>query len=190
MSIFTIHITISKKIPYVCVYRILPSEFLFPKSLFASLSFVSSLSVFALLAMLVAFSFLTALSATISTRQSNKLHGATSDYESLNRREISKIVTPPLPPSVAHPISGITFHPPSSKYNFVLSRLGFEFVFFSFYSSLSFFSFLFSSSNRESGYATGLYLILISLYCYRVFLRSRKGEGRRREGRNQDQLTF
>lgn len=62
--------------------------------------------------------------------------------------------------------------------------------FFSFYSSLSFFSFLFSSSNRESGYATGLYLILISLYCYRVFLRSRKGEGRRREGRNQDQLTF
>lgn len=142
LSIFTIHITISKKIPYVCVYRILPSEFLFPKSLFASLSFVSSLSVFALLAMLVAFSFLTALSATISTRQSNKLHGATSDYESLNRREISKIVTPPLPPSVAHPISGITFHPPSSKYNFVLSRLGFEFVFFFFlFLSLSFFLF-------------------------------------------------
>lgn len=75
-------------------------------------------------------------------RQSNKLHGATSDYESLNRREISKIVTPPLPPSVAHPISGITFHPPSSKYNFVLSRLGFEFVFFFFlFLSLSFFLF-------------------------------------------------
>lgn len=146
LSIFTI----SKKIPFTCIYRILPSKFLFPKSSFASLSFVSWLTGFALLAVLVSFSFLTALSATISTRQSNKLHGATSDYESLNRREISKIVTPPLPPAVAHPISGITFHPPSSKYNFVLSRLGFgfEFVFFFFLFLSSLFSLFFEQRIR------------------------------------------
>lgn len=138
------------------VYRILPSDFLSPKSSFASsLSFVSWLPVLALLAVLVSFSLLTALSARISSRgKVISYTGATSDYESLNRREISKIVTPhPSLPRLLILFQELHFIlPPRNIISSHLStwlRIRIRFFFFLFFLFSFFFSFLFFEQRIE-----------------------------------------
>lgn len=152
-----IHVTFcKKKIPLMRVYRILPSDFLSPKSSFASsLSFVSWLPVLALLAVLVSFSLLTALSARISSRgKVISYTGATSDYELLNRREISKIVTPhPSLPRLLILFQELHFIlPPRNIISSHLStwlRIRIRFFFFLFFLFSFFFSFLFFEQRIE-----------------------------------------